>query len=133
MASIAAGVMASRKALATACNHHSADIETIHAAAGDEVFACAVIPRSRIPAAIVNMQTAAAMTASGESLQQCRSLSQRASCLMRYRADVGIEPRLIGLKGGPIDEARMMIVNETDHCSMGRCRMRFLTAPCSST
>ena len=31
---------------------------------------------------------------------------------MRHRPDVGIEPRLIRLKGCPIDEAGMMILNE---------------------
>ena len=31
---------------------------------------------------------------------------------MRLRPGVGIEPRLIGLKGSPIDEAGMMVRNE---------------------
>ena len=48
-------------------NHRSADIETVHAASGDEVFASAVIPRNRVSTAIVNMQTPAAVTASGNA------------------------------------------------------------------
>ena len=58
------------------------------------------------------MQSAAAMAASGDALQQCRSFSHRASRLMRLRPGVGVEPRLIGLEGGPIDEAGMMIRDE---------------------
>src|SRR3982751_6536338 len=86
MASIAAGVMASRKAVATACS-------------------ITVSPTFR-------KYTPAAVTACGKALQQCRPLSHRASCLMRHGPDVGIEPRLIRLKGCPIDEAGMMILNE---------------------
>ena len=52
------------------------------------------------------------MAASGDALQQCRSLSHRASRLVWLRPGVGIEPRLIGLKGGPIDEAGMMVRDE---------------------
>ncbi len=93
-------------------DHHSADIETVHAASVDEVFAGAVITRRRVAAAIVNMQTAATVPAGGEALQQCRSLSHRAPSLMRLGPGVGVEPCLVGLKGGPIDEARMMILGE---------------------
>ena len=52
------------------------------------------------------------MAASDDALQQCRALSHRSSRLMWLRPRVGIEPRLIGLKGGPIDEAGMMVVDE---------------------
>jgi hypothetical protein len=93
-------------------DHYSTNVETVHAASGDEIFAGAVIPRSRIPAAIVHMQTAAAVTARDEALQQRRSFSHRSSCVMRHRSDVGIEPRLISLKSLPIDEAGMMPLNE---------------------
>ena len=31
---------------------------------------------------------------------------------MRLRSGVGVEPRLIALKGGPIDEAGMMVLDE---------------------
>ena len=57
---------------------HSADVKAVHAAPLNEVFAGAMITRSRVAAAIVNMQTAATMTASDKALQQCRPLSHRA-------------------------------------------------------
>ena len=52
------------------------------------------------------------MAAGDDALQQGRTLSHRASCLVRFRSGVGIEPRLVGLEGGPIDEAGMMVRNE---------------------
>src|ERR1035437_1728265 len=52
------------------------------------------------------------MATGGNALQQGRTLSHRASRLMRLRPGVGIEPRLVGLKGGPIDEAGMMVGDE---------------------
>src|SRR5947209_18583305 len=58
------------------------------------------------------MQTTAAVTACDQALQQCRSFSHGASCLMRTRSGVGIKPRLIGLIGRPIDEAGMVVLNE---------------------
>src|SRR6202023_1102265 len=91
---------------------HSADVETVHAAAGDQVFAGAVITRGGVAAAIMNMQTAATVPASDEALQQRRAFSHRASRLMRLRTCVGIEPRLVGLKRSPIDEAGMMVRDE---------------------
>jgi hypothetical protein len=60
----------------------SADVETVHAASVDEVFASAVITRSRVPAAIMNMQMAATVAASGQALQQCRAFSHGASRLV---------------------------------------------------
>ena len=52
------------------------------------------------------------MATGGDALQQRRALSHRSSGLMRLRPGVGIEPRLIGLKGRPIDEAGMMVRDE---------------------
>ena len=52
------------------------------------------------------------MATGGNALQQGRTLSHRASRLMRLRPRVGVEPRLVGLKGGPIDEAGMMVGDE---------------------
>ena len=52
------------------------------------------------------------MAASDDALQQRRALSHRASCLVRLRLGVGIEPRLVGFEGGPIDEAGMMVADE---------------------
>ena len=93
-------------------NQHSADVETVYAAPVYEIFTSAMIAGSRVPAAIVNMQAAATVSASDEALQQCRPLSHRASRLMRLRPRVGVEPRLIGLKRSPIDEAGVMVRNE---------------------
>src|SRR5260370_33541990 len=52
------------------------------------------------------------MAACGDALQQRRTLSHCASRLVWLRPGVGVEPRLIGLKGSPIDEAGMMVRNE---------------------
>src|ERR1700686_3233668 len=52
------------------------------------------------------------MAAGGDALQQCRALSHCASGLVWLRPGVGVEPRLIGLEGSPIDEAGMMVRNE---------------------
>jgi hypothetical protein len=93
-------------------DYHSADIETVLPAPIHDIFAGAVITRSRVPAAIMDHQTAATMAASGQALQQCRSLSHCSSRLMGSRPRVGIEPRLVGFEGGPIDETRMMILDE---------------------
>ena len=41
---------------------------------------------------------------------------------MRHGPGVGIEPRLIGLKGCPIDEAGMMILNENRPLIDGQMR-----------
>ena len=93
-------------------DRQTADVETVQAAAIDDVFAGAVIAGSRVSAAIVSAQSAAAMAAGGDALQQCRAFSHRASRLMGLRTRVGVEPRLIGLEGRPIDEAGMMVRDE---------------------
>src|ERR1700693_2930254 len=60
----------------------------------------------------MNVQTPATMTASDDALQQCRSFSHSASCLMRFRSSVGIESCLIRLVCGPIDKTGMMVLDE---------------------
>jgi hypothetical protein len=50
-------------------DHCPADVETVHAAAIDQILATAMIARRRVPAAVVNMQTAAAVSASDDALQ----------------------------------------------------------------
>src|SRR5437879_13715446 len=104
--------MASKKALATACSISVPPTLTVYAAPVYEILTSAVIAGSRVPAAIVNMQPAATVSARDETLQQCRPLSHRASRLMWLRPCVGAEPSLIGLKGSPIDEAGWMVRNE---------------------
>jgi hypothetical protein len=89
-----------------------ADVETVYAASVYEIFTSAVIAGNRVPTAIMTMQAAATVSESDEALQQCRPLSHRASRLMRLWPRVGVESCLFGLKGSPIDEARMMLRNE---------------------
>src|SRR5437879_1553375 len=66
------------------------------------------------------------MATSSDALQQRRSLSHRSSRLMRLRTCVAIEPRLIGLEGDPIDEARMMVRNEDRPLVHGEMTHAFL-------
>src|SRR5215831_2432239 len=87
----------------------STDVQAVHPAAVDEVFAGAVITRSRVPAAIMYVQTSATVFASDDSLQQCRSLSHCPSRLVWSRLRIGIESSLVGLESGPIDKAGMMV------------------------
>ena len=93
-------------------DRQTADVEAVYAASIDQIFAGAVVAGSRVPAAIVSVQPPAAMATSGEALQQGRPLSHRAPRLMGLRPGVGVEPRLIGLEGCPIDEAGMMVWDE---------------------
>jgi hypothetical protein len=93
-------------------DYHSAHIETVLPTPIHDILAGTVITRSRVAAAIMDHQTAATMAACGHALQQCRPLSHRSSSLMRLRSRVGVEPRLIGFEGGPIDETRMMVPDE---------------------
>src|SRR5207245_782498 len=73
-------------------NRCPADVETVHAASVDQIFAGAVITGSRVPSALMNVQTAATVPTGGNALQQRRSLSHRTSWLMRLRPRVGIQP-----------------------------------------
>src|SRR5437867_5432588 len=52
------------------------------------------------------------MTASGQALKQRRAFSQRPSLLVRSRSSVAIEPSLIALGGGPVNEAGMVVGDE---------------------
>jgi hypothetical protein len=56
-----------RKAL---IDGHTADIETVQASSLDNMFTGAVITRSRVAAAVVRFQFAAAMSADTNTLQQ---------------------------------------------------------------
>lgn len=85
------------------------DIETIHPAAADDVFAGAMVRRRRVPAVIVRAQPPTTMTADGEPLQQRRAFSHGAAGLMRLGVDVRIDAHLIGLERHPINKAGMMI------------------------
>src|SRR5436189_2171903 len=52
------------------------------------------------------------MTAGSQSLEQRGAFSQGASPLMRSRSSVAIEPTLIALEGGPVNEAGMVVGDE---------------------
>lgn len=103
----------------------TADVETVLSASIHDVFAGAVVTGRRVSAAIMCHQTPAAMAASGDALQQGRALSHRPSRLMRLRPGVGIQPRLVGLAGRPIDEAGMMLGNEDGPLSDGQMAYPF--------
>src|SRR5207247_5527365 len=76
-------------------DYPSAPMETVLPAPIHDIFAGAGITRRRVPAAIMDHQTAAAVAARGQALPQRRSLSPCSSCLVRLRSRVGIEPRLV--------------------------------------
>src|SRR5437763_3617276 len=58
------------------------------------------------------MQAPAAMSATDNALQQRGAFSHRSSRLVWHRFGVGVEPRLVGFKGGPIDKTGMMVAEE---------------------
>jgi len=61
-----------------------------------------------------------------EALQPCRAFSHRASRLMRLRSCIGIQTRLVGLKGGPIDEAGRRVRDENGPLIQGKMPNAFL-------
>src|SRR5262245_19986994 len=54
---------------------HATYVETEATTPLDKVFAAAMVPRSRVPAAIVRTQATAAVAAAGETLQKCAAFS----------------------------------------------------------
>src|SRR5436309_8264958 len=66
------------------------------------------------------------MTASGQALKQRRAFSQRPSLLVRSRPSVAIEPSLIALEGGPVNEAGMMVGDENGPLIEGKMTHSFL-------
>ena len=58
------------------------------------------------------------MATGRDPLQECGALSHRAVSLMRTRMRIFRDPRLIGLEGLPVDEARMMIADK--NCPFGK-------------
>src|SRR5436305_14177302 len=65
------------------------------------------------------------MAASGDALQPRRALSHRTSCLMRLRPGIGIEPILVGLKRGPVDETGVVLREENGPLSDGQVSYAF--------
>ena len=112
-ASKAAGSRAARNAATTAASiWHTADVQAIHAAATDDVLAGTVVTRSRVSAAIVHAKRAPAVPAGGDALEQCHAFPHGTSGLMGARTDVFSDPLLVGFESLPIDEARMVALNE---------------------
>jgi len=87
----------------------AADVEAIGAAAFDKNLAGAMVPGGGVAAAIVGVQTAAAMAAAGEPLQQSSALAHSAACLVRTGPGVASEALLVCLIGLPIDKTLMML------------------------
>lgn len=90
----------------------AADVQTILAAAVDDVLAGAMIPGRGVSAAVMHGQAASAVSACGDSLQQRCTFSHGASAVMRTWPDVLGETLLVGLEGLPVDEAFVMVADE---------------------
>ena len=88
------------------------DVEAIAAAPLDEMLAGAVIAGRRVAAAVVRAQTAAAMPAAGEALQECAAFPHGAACLVRPGSRVLRDALLVGLIGLPVDVASMMLFDQ---------------------
>ena len=95
----------------------AADVEAIDAAAFDQDFAGAMIPRRGAASAIVRVQAASAAPAGGKALQQSAPFPHGAARLVRSGAGILGDAILVGLIGPPIDEARMMVRNK--HLPLG--------------
>ena len=78
----------------------------------EEFLAAAMVAGRGLPAAVVSEQPTTATPTDREALQQRRAFSHGATGLMRLRARVGGESRLVGLESRPIKEAGMMLSNE---------------------
>ena len=87
----------------------AADVEAIGAAAFDKDLTGAMVPGCGAAAAIVGVQTAAAMAAAGEPLQQGSALAHGAARLVRTGPGVAGEALLVCLIGLPVDKTRMML------------------------
>src|SRR6266700_3630977 len=90
----------------------AADVEAIDATALDQDLAGAMIPRCGTAPAIVHVQAASAVPATGEALQQGAALPHGAAHFVRPGAGVPGDAILVGLIGLPIDEPRMMVRDE---------------------
>src|SRR5258708_913989 len=88
---------------------NAANVEAIDAAALDQDLAGAMIPRCGTAPAIVRVQAASAVPATGKALQQGAAFPHRAAHFVRSGAGVLGDAILVGLIGLPIDEPRMMV------------------------
>ena len=91
---------------------NSADAHAPHAAAIEGLAVGTVITRRRVLSLIVHSQMATTATASGQSLQQRRTFSNDASGLLGVGTAIGSQTGLVHFKGGPVNEAGMVIADE---------------------
>src|SRR5262245_23175819 len=94
----------------------TADVETVAAAPVDEVLAAAMVAGSRVSTAIVCAQTTAAVTAAGDTLQECAAFSHGATRLgwiiVRPRSRVLGDACLVGFIARPFDVSLMVLRDE---------------------
>src|SRR5215216_2923168 len=91
---------------------HATDVETIAAAPLHEMLTGAVISGRRVTAAVMCAQTAAAMSAAGEALQECAAFPHGTACLVPAGSRVLCNALLVGLIGLPVDVASMMLFDQ---------------------
>jgi hypothetical protein len=94
----------------------------------DENLAWAMVTWRGAATAIVGVQTATAMTATGQPLQKRAALPHGAARLVRSRPRIAGDALLVCLVGLPVDEARMMLWDQ--HLPFGARQVsRALLAP----
>src|SRR5207237_6792308 len=91
---------------------HAANVEAVAAAPLDEMLAGAVISRCRITTAIMRAQTAAAVPATGEALQEGAAFPHSTTRLVRPGSRVTRDALLVSLISLPVEEAFMMLFDQ---------------------
>src|SRR5262245_36421943 len=76
------------------------------------MLACAVISRRRITTAIMRAQTATAVPATGEALQEGAAFPHSTTRLVRPGSCVTRDALLVGLISPPVDEALMVLFDQ---------------------
>ena len=89
---------------------HAAHGEAIHAATVDQAAVGAVIAGGGVGALVVHGEAPSAATADGQSLQQGGAFADSTGAgLMRLGAGVGADAGLVGVVGGPVDVAGVVV------------------------
>src|SRR6266516_3568940 len=91
---------------------HATDVEAIAAAPLDQMLAGTVISRHRVATAVMCAQTAAAMPAAGEALQECAAFSHGTTGLVQPWSGVPCDALLVGLICLPVDVTSMMLFDQ---------------------
>ena len=99
----------------------AADPHAPSAAALDQNAGRAVIGRALVPtpALIVHLELAPAAAAHRDPLQQRAALADRAAGLVRARAGVAGDPLAVGLEGGLVDEAGVVLPDQDTPFCLG--------------